>query len=78
VNAAAKGQYGRVNPLLVAVDRGCAEAVKALVEAKADVNASNAAGESALKLAQASGNEAIVTLLKTAGARDAAVSRRKP
>jgi ankyrin repeat protein len=74
----AKGEYGGRNPLLIAAENGRAEALKALLELKANPNARTSEGETALDLAQAAGHAEIVTLLKAAGARPGKPAGRKP
>ena len=44
--------------------------VKALIEAKADVNWKDKQGKSTLQYAEAEGQDEIVTLLKEAGAKE--------
>ncbi len=78
VDVAAKGEYGGDNPLLLAAQNGRVEAVRALVELKANLNVRTQQGETALDLARAAGHEEIVTILKAAGAREQAPARRKP
>jgi ankyrin repeat protein len=47
---------------------GCLEVVKALLDAKADVNAKTSKGDTALRLASKNGHKEVVQILKGAGA----------
>lgn len=79
VDTTARGEYGGRNPLLIAVENGRAEAVKALIELKANLNVRTSEGETALGLATKAGNAEIVAILKGAGAKEAGkAAGRKP
>jgi ankyrin repeat protein len=64
--------------LMLAAADGYAEAVKALIELKANVNVRNAEAKSALELAKQGGHDDVVALLKAAGATEAKASVKKP
>jgi ankyrin repeat protein len=72
VNGVGKGQYGGRSALLAAIPDGQADAVKALIELKADVNQKGPDGKTPLAAAREAKQEEIVTILKAAGARDGA------
>jgi len=57
-------------PLLIAVQKGFLEAAQVLVRRGADLHRKSKAGETALALARASGNTALVAYLRQAGAAE--------
>jgi Rieske Fe-S protein len=59
-----------VPPLLIAVAGGKFNAVELLLDSGADPNATSGTGLTALRIAEASENSAIITLLKEHGAKD--------
>jgi uncharacterized protein len=60
--------YDRATPLVAAIKRKRSDYVKALIEAKADVNWKDKQGKSTLQYAEAEGQDEIVNLLKEASA----------
>jgi ankyrin repeat protein len=69
--------YDRATPLVAAIKRKRPDYVKALIEAKADVNWKDKQGKTTLQYAEAEGQAEIVTLLVEAGAsRDVAFTEQ--
>ncbi|MGB8690219.1 MAG: ankyrin repeat domain-containing protein, partial [Microcoleus sp.] len=56
--------------LMWAAHRGCAGAVKILIDAVADINHKNLGNYTALMLAEFNGYKEVVKLLKSAGSRE--------
>ena len=62
--------YEKAVPLIAAIKKGRADYVKALIEAKADVNWKDKKGKSVLQYAIDKEDKEIITLLKDAGAKE--------